>query len=254
MRKVPSIVWQFFVRLKDNKYAVLCKLCDREYAYSGNTTNLRRHLLKKHHVQWELSQSNWDGQKTLKDSPTHASFNDDETTNQSSVSQRRRKYLIAKDTNVDLLETSETEEHVDREENEDTDYLVRQLHDTQGSDEEWLESDYNDPTEIFASKRKKTDYNIKTEGLTRPRRSSNYYELTNDKTEERVIIDESRNDEYSVFGEYIANKLRKLKAPRTRSNVQQLIATIVWQAEYGHYDDAASVQRVLSSVKPIEPE
>lgn len=157
---------------------------------------------------------------------------------------------------VDVLENSETEDHIDREDNEATLNLVRQMHENQGSDEEWLEDDYNAPAEIFEPKRKKTLYRKIKREVVSPRRSSNYYAHANVKPEKQhVIIDEPRKDEYSVFGEYIANKLRKFKAPRTRGNIQQLITTILWQAEYGLYDDADAVKRVLlSSVQDIEPE
>ncbi|XP_026332303.1 uncharacterized protein LOC113239488 isoform X2 [Hyposmocoma kahamanoa] len=258
MKKVSSVVWQFFDRLEENKrcVAVLCKLCDTEYKYFGNTTNLRGHLIKKHPIQWELRQTNWDGQKTLEDATIHATFDDDESTNHSTVSPKRRKYSRPRDKNVDVLETSETEDH-DREDNEATLNLVRQMHDTHGSDEEWLEDEYNNPAEMYEPKRKKAIYRkIKREVVTPPRRSSNYYALTSAKAEKQhLIINDSRKDEYSVFGEYIANKLRKFKAPRTRGNIQQLITTILWQAEYGLYDDADAVKRVLmSSVQDIEPE
>lgn len=163
-------------------------------------------------------------------------------------------YLIPQ---VDVIDNSEAEDLVDREETEATLNLVRQMHDTQGSDEEWLEDEYNNAAEIFEPKRKKSMYRkIKREIVTPPRHSSNYYTLAKSKAEKQhVIINDPRKDEYSVFGEYIANKLRKFKAPRTRGNIQQLITTILWQAEYGLYDDAEAVKRVLmSSVQVIEPE
>lgn len=102
MKKVSSVVWQFFDRLEENKrcVAVLCKLCDTEYKYFGNTTNLRGHLIKKHPIQWELRQTNWDGQKTLEDATIHATFDDDESTNHSTVSPKRRKYSRPRDKNV----------------------------------------------------------------------------------------------------------------------------------------------------------
>lgn len=131
------------------------------------------------------------------------------------------------------------------------------MHDTHGTDEEWLEDEYNTPAEIFEPKRKKRIYRkIKREVVTPPHRPSNYYTLANASAEKQhVIVNDSRRDEYSVFGEYIANKLRKFKAPRTRGNIQQLITTILWQAEYGLYNDADAVKRVLmSSVQVIEPE
>lgn len=102
MKKVSSVVWQFFDRLEENKrcVAVLCKLCDTEYKYFGNTTNLRGHLIKKHPIQWELRQTNWDAQKTLEDATIHAAYDDDESTNHSTVSPKRRNYSRTKDKNV----------------------------------------------------------------------------------------------------------------------------------------------------------
>lgn len=105
MKKVSSVVWQFFDRLEENKrcVAVLCKLCDTEYKYFGNTTNLRGHLIKKHPIQWDLRQTNWDGQKVLEDTTLQATFDDDEGTNHSAVSPKRRKYSRIKDKNVRYL-------------------------------------------------------------------------------------------------------------------------------------------------------
>lgn len=102
MKKVSSVVWQFFDRLEENKrcVAVLCKLCDTEYKYFGNTTNLRGHLIKKHPIQWELRQTNWDAHKSLEEASIHATFNDDESTNHSTMSPKRRKYSRTKDKNV----------------------------------------------------------------------------------------------------------------------------------------------------------
>lgn len=157
---------------------------------------------------------------------------------------------------MDVLENSETEDLVDREENEATMNLVRQMHDTHGSEEEWLDDEYNTPTEIYEPKRKTIYRKVKREVVTPPRGPSDYYAPAKAKVDKpRVFVKEWRTDEYSVFGEYIANKLRKFKAPRTRGNIQQLITTILWQAEYGLYDEADAVKRVLmSSVQDVEPE
>lgn len=153
---------------------------------------------------------------------------------------------------VDVLESAEVEnEHAEHEDNEATLNLVRQMHDNHGSDEEWLEEDFQTPVEIYEPKRKNVQYRkIKREVVTPPRqRTSSFYLNSASKPDkkEHIIIGDTRKDEYSVFGEYIANKLRKFKAPRTRGNIQQLITTILWQAEYGMYDDAETVKRVLMS-------
>jgi hypothetical protein len=96
MKKCSSVVWRFFDRIEnDNKrcFAVLCKLCDTQYKFFGNTTNLRSHLINKHPLQWELSQNG-----TFDESNFRV---DDEESNQSTVSPKRRKYSKGyKDKNV----------------------------------------------------------------------------------------------------------------------------------------------------------
>lgn len=59
MKKVTSVVWKFFERIEDKGrcVGVVCKLCESEYKYFGNTTNLRVHLINKHPIQWELSEN-----------------------------------------------------------------------------------------------------------------------------------------------------------------------------------------------------
>lgn len=44
-------------------------------------------------------------------------------------------------------------------------------------------------------------------------------------------------DEYDLFGEQIAYKLRKLQNDRVRSNVQHIINTVLWEAALGRYDN-----------------
>ena len=44
-RRVKSEVWEFFVK-KDK--SALCKICNKEYAYYGGTSNLRDHLMRAH--------------------------------------------------------------------------------------------------------------------------------------------------------------------------------------------------------------
>ncbi|XP_053615743.1 uncharacterized protein LOC128678316 isoform X1 [Plodia interpunctella] len=279
MKKCSSLVWRFFDRIENESkrcLAVLCKLCETQYKFFGNTTNLRSHMVNKHPLQWELAQN-----QTLDE----ANFRiDDEDTNQSTTSPKRRKYSRAynKDKNVrysvsvdnpristggqaipkieiqriDVLEASDGEN--DNEETEATLNLVRQLHNSsglRGSDEEWLEDETYAP--IYEPKRKKMAYRkIKREVLTPPRRQSYVRVIKNEpKPTPSPIVLDSYKDEYSVFGEYVANKLRKFKTPRTRGNLQQLITTILWQAEYGAYDNADAVKRLLMySVHAQEPE
>lgn len=97
MKKCSSLVWRFFDRIENESkrcLAVLCKLCETQYKFFGNTTNLRSHMVNKHPLQWELAQN-----QTLDE----ANFRiDDEDTNQSTTSPKRRKYSRAynKDKNV----------------------------------------------------------------------------------------------------------------------------------------------------------
>lgn len=102
MKKVSSVVWQFFDRLEQNNrcVSVLCKLCDTEYKYFGNTTNLRGHLIKKHPIQWELRQTNWDAQKALENASLHTTYDGDDSTNHSTVALKRRNYSSTSDKNV----------------------------------------------------------------------------------------------------------------------------------------------------------
>ena len=44
-RRVKSEVWEFFVK-KDK--SALCKICNKEYAYHGGTSNLHDHLMRAH--------------------------------------------------------------------------------------------------------------------------------------------------------------------------------------------------------------
>ncbi|KAJ2954895.1 hypothetical protein O0L34_g3217 [Tuta absoluta] len=256
MKKVSSVVWQFFDRLEENNrcVAVLCKLCDSEYKYFGNTTNLRAHLIKKHPLQWEFRQNNLDGQKVLEEQPMARAYGEDSTIISETVAPKRKKYIsTSNDKNTSFstegLENSETEnEHVD--EDAATLNLVRQMHDNQGSDEEWLEEDYVQ-LDMFEQTPKKTYRKIKREVVTPTCQSPTLrympYSSSKPQKAERIIIEDPKKDEYAVFGEYIANKLRKFKAPRTRGNIQQIITTILWQAEYGLFDDAEAVKRVLMS-------
>ncbi|XP_035453133.1 uncharacterized protein LOC118278152 isoform X2 [Spodoptera frugiperda] len=250
MKKCSSVVWRFFERLEENNrcVAVLCKLCETQYKYFGNTTNLRAHLINKHPIQWELSHNG-----TLDES--HFKIEDDDT-NQSSSTPKRRKYTprARKDKNVDVLENTDSD--IEREEgNEATINLVRQMH-AGNTDEEWLEEDPYQITHIetYEPKRKKMKYRKIKREVASPTGLPGFYVAP--KAEKTVIYEDTqKKDEYSVFGEYVANKLRKFKTPRTRGNLQQLITTILWQAEYGLYDNADAVKRVLMySIQAPEPE
>uniref|UniRef100_A0A2A4JR82 BED-type domain-containing protein n=1 Tax=Heliothis virescens TaxID=7102 RepID=A0A2A4JR82_HELVI len=249
MKKCSSVVWRFFERIEENKrcVAVLCKLCETQYKFFGNTTNLRAHLINKHPIQWELSQNG-----TLDES--HFRIEDDDT-NQSS-SPKRKKYTprARKDQNVDILENTDSD--IEQEGGQATINLVQQMHGAGNSDEEWLEEDPYQITHIetYEPKRKKMKYRKIKREVASPTGLPGFYVAP--KAEKTVIYDDShKKDEYSIFGEYVANKLRKFKTPRTRGNLQQLITTILWQAEYGLYDNADAVKRVLMySIQASEPE
>lgn len=130
------------------------------------------------------------------------------------------------------------------------------MHAGGNTDEEWLEEDPYQITHIetYEPKRKKMKYRKIKREVASPTGLPGFYVAP--KAEKTLIFEDSQNkDEYSVFGEYVANKLRKFKTPRTRGNLQQLITTILWQAEYGLYDNADAVKRVLMySVQAPEPE
>ncbi|KAJ0172089.1 hypothetical protein K1T71_012062 [Dendrolimus kikuchii] len=256
MKKCSSIVWKFFDRIEEDKrcVSVVCKLCDTQYKYFGNTTNLRVHLSNRHPIQWELGQNG-----TLDESKIQLEDADTSTP-------RRRRNVKAQDRNVryslsydnaeipgkmpiieiqrvDVLEAS------DQDENEDaTINLVRQMHADQNSDEEWLEEDPYQIThfETYEPKQKRKRMKLRKikREVTSPTELPGFYATP--KANKSILYEEQpRKDEYSVFGEYIGNKLRKFKNPRTRGNLQQLITTILWQAEYGMYDNAEAVKRVL---------
>lgn len=121
------------------------------------------------------------------------------------------------------------------------------MHGEQQSDEEWLDEDPYQITHFETyepkPKHKRKYHRIKRE-IQSPTGLPGYYTIP--KAENVVFEDTvSNKDEYSIFGEYVANKIRKIKTSRTRGNLQQLITTILWQAEYGFYDNADTVRRVL---------
>ncbi|CAB3228098.1 unnamed protein product [Arctia plantaginis] len=274
MKRCSSVVWRFFERIIENKrcVAVLCKLCELQYKFFGNTTNLRSHLINKHPIQWELSQSG-----TLDDS--HFRIVDEES-NTPTPTPKRKKYATRghKDKNVRYSVSVNNEEttgsgsmpqieiqRVDVLENTDSDNadegndatinLVRQMHAENHTDEEWLEDDPYQITHIetYEPTKKKMKYSKIKREVASPTGLPGFYVAP--KASKTFIYDDTKKDEYSVFGQYVANKLRKFNSPRTRGNLQQLITTILWQAEYGLYDNADAVKRVLMySIESPEPE
>lgn len=139
--------------------------------------------------------------------------------------------------------------------NEATINLVRQMHAGNNSEEEWLEDDPYQITHIetYEPTKKKMKYRKIKREVASPTGLPGFYVAP--KPSKTFIYDDSKKDEYSVFGQYVANKLRKFSSPRTRGNLQQLITTILWQAEYGLYDNAEAVKRVLMySIQSPAPE
>lgn len=158
---------------------------------------------------------------------------------------------------MDVLENSETDNENHNDVNEEPISIVRQMHGSRGSDEEWLNDDLYETVETYEPQRKRMKYRkIKREIPSPPAKPKYVVRNTTSSYQkpERIIIDGGpRKDEYSVFGEYIGNKLRKMNNPQARCNVQQLITTILWQAEYGLYDSMETVKRVLlHSVQEME--
>lgn len=123
------------------------------------------------------------------------------------------------------------------------------MHGDQHSGEEWLDEDPYQITHIETyepkPKRRRMKYQTIKREIPSPTGLPGFYVAPSPKPEPKIVYEESKKDEYTIFGDYIANKLRKLKSSRTRGNIQQLISTILWQAEYGMYDSADAVKKVL---------
>ena len=60
---VRSDVWMSFQKIPEKKNKVKCKICSKEQAYYGGTTNLREHLLSKHPLQYKSQPSTSTGKK-----------------------------------------------------------------------------------------------------------------------------------------------------------------------------------------------
>ncbi|CAF4920319.1 unnamed protein product [Pieris macdunnoughi] len=253
--RTPSVVWRFFDRIEQDGrvVAIVCKLCDARYKYFGNTTNLRCHLVNKHPIQWELGQN-----VTLEQEFRVAAATDDET-NQSTPRPRQKRYRKSEskdnvrysisvnndpsilEGNMPIIKVDVLESETDIAHDDDTQAtinLVKQLH--RGSNEEWLNDDaFDSVTETYTKpqKKRKIYRKIKQEVISPP--------PTTFEPKKQIIIQNNRRDEYHAFGEYVSNKLRKFDNNQTRSNIQQLITTILWQAEYGVYDNMDTVKRIL---------
>lgn len=219
MRK-NSLVWRFFDRVETGRSictSVICKLCEAEYKFFGNTTNLRVHLSRKHPIQWELAH----------DDPSISFTSEEGSAGQ--IGKKRRKIKIDMD-------------------DDDTDTIIQEDGDTilikasDRPDEEWLEELYDKID--YQPKALKIKRRIKREVES----DTDYYTEAN--TPLKPEHEPETKDECSAFGEYIATKLRKLKTARTRGNIQQIITTVLWQAEYGVYDNADTVRNLIFSFSP----
>ncbi|XP_041982964.1 uncharacterized protein LOC121736008 isoform X2 [Aricia agestis] len=238
MKRTSSLVWRFFDRIEEDKrcVSVLCKLCDTQYKYFGNTTNLRTHLVSKHPIQWELLQNG-----SLDESTFRAAFDPDETTSQTNSS-KKKKYGRSFIEEVNALDESDDDHNQTHEEDLNVVHI-----EAQGSDEEWLNEELYETVEAYEPRQKKMKFKKIKQEITSPKVSSYYVKTPKVKYQRspQIMLESPKKDEFSVFGEYIANKLRKLKNPNSRANVQQLMTTILWGAEYGMYENMETVKRVI---------
>ncbi|CAH2054141.1 unnamed protein product, partial [Iphiclides podalirius] len=92
------------------------------------------------------------------DERTFRVYEDDESTNQTIATPRRRKYVNAyKNDNVDVLENSDTELEQGNNDEVETINMVQQVHESRGSDEEWLEEDWTTQVDSYEPKLKEMD-------------------------------------------------------------------------------------------------
>ena len=73
LRRTKSDVSEFFI--KQEKFA-LCKICNKEYAFHGGTSNLRDHLIRAHPSKSPLPQN----QASLKSYLSHSKCSDSRAT------------------------------------------------------------------------------------------------------------------------------------------------------------------------------
>lgn len=81
----------------------------------------------------------------------------------------------------------------------------------------------------------------KTVQLTNHKRAKPTKTSTNDRTEEtynilKSLYEKRDRDEFSIYGEYVASKLRKISNYYVRSTAQHHINNILYTAEIGEYD------------------
>lgn len=119
------------------------------------------------------------------------------------------------------------------------------------SDEEWLDDTYETidykPKNKKMKLRKRVRRKIQSDPSTR---RTNVFQspIKQEKSDHASKVEGVKNkDKFSTLGEYIAYKLRSLENTQTINNVQQIITTILWQAEYGIYDDNNAVRNFFFS-------
>lgn len=79
-----SVVWDFLIKKPDNK--VSCNICKREFKYTGNTSNLRDHLRRKHPGYLDQEDSDHQREKTPRHTLTIPGTSRDEDINDPSAS------------------------------------------------------------------------------------------------------------------------------------------------------------------------
>ena len=72
-RRTKSDVWEFFIR---QEKSALCKICNKEYAFHGGTSNLRDHLIRAHPSKLPLPQN----QASLESYLSHTKCSDSRAT------------------------------------------------------------------------------------------------------------------------------------------------------------------------------
>lgn len=82
-----SRVWNYFKKTNNDKF-VKCSLCFREFKYSGNTTNLKDHLQRKHSEIWSAAQ----GTVTVTDTNENDE-NQEQPSGSGQPAQKKRKTL-----------------------------------------------------------------------------------------------------------------------------------------------------------------
>lgn len=65
-----------------------------------------------------------------------------------------------------------------------------------------------------------------------------------------ISTEKKAKDEYTLFGEQVAIKLRKLSDNKAKATVQHVINTVLWQAELGKYDGDCDLSSINAGLAP----